>query len=397
MGWPKIASQIIGVSASLIIIYAGYCLLRPLDIHYQFSPPSFPPNQPLKLDKQMVSRGAIGFIDPHQKTINCRPVGSEATTEQPTASIAKLITVQVVLAKEPLLPNHDGEKITLTSDDEYLYQQEIARNGSSLAVKAGDVFSYRQMLQAILLASANNIADSLAIKTFGSLDNYQKTANEWLAEHNLNSTHVGTDASGYDPSTTSTALDICQIMGLATQNPVIREIASMSKADMPNSKTIKNTNRLIGKSGVYAGKTGFTETAGHGVTVASQIIVAKRPVDIVATSLHNDTYPDAFNAVSGLLETTQANLSSLDLNGLIIAQAPWAKPIAVNPQQSAAAYYWADQPPKVSFSISRQAKINQLGENTLVGNITVNNNQFALMSTGQIKPAALSWRLTHPF
>ena len=397
MGWPKIANRIIGVSASLIIVYVGYCLLKPLDIHYQFNPPSFSSNQPLKSNNLMANRGAIGFIDPHQKTVNCRPVGNEATTKQSTASIAKLITVQVVLAKEPLLPGHDGKKITLTSDDEYLYQQEIARNGSSLAVKAGDVFSYRQMLQAILLASANNIADSLAIKTFGSLDNYQKTANEWLAEHNLNSTHVGTDASGYDPSTTSTALDICQIMGLATQNPVIKEIASMPKADMPNNKTIKNTNRLVGKSGIYAGKTGFTDTAGHGVTIASQIIIAERPVDIIATSLHNDTYPDAFNAVSGLLETTQANLSSLDLNGLIIAQAPWAKPIAVNPQQSAAAYYWADQPPKVSFSISRQAKINQLGENTLVGNITVNNNQFALMSTGQIKPATLSWRLTHPF
>ena len=87
----------------------------------------------------------------------------------PTASVAKLITVLCVLKKLPLTPTTDGPTITLRKSDVAIYDKYVAEDGSVVPVRAGQRISERTALEAILLPSANNIADSLAIYAFGSL------------------------------------------------------------------------------------------------------------------------------------------------------------------------------------------------------------------------------------
>jgi D-alanyl-D-alanine carboxypeptidase (penicillin-binding protein 5/6) len=121
----------------------------------------------------------------------------------PIASTAKLITALTVLQKKPLQAGEQGPIITMTDRDVALYNAASSQDGSSVKVQAGEQISEYQMLQTIMLPSANNMADSLAIWAFGSLKNYQQAANQYLQSHGLAITHVGSDASGLSPTTNS--------------------------------------------------------------------------------------------------------------------------------------------------------------------------------------------------
>lgn len=127
----------------------------------------------------------------------------------------------------------------------------------------GEQLSEYQMLEAMMLPSADNMADSLAIWAYGSLPAYQAAANQYLANHNINDTHVGVDASGLDPSTVSTAHDLVLLGEAAMQNAVLAEIvAKPSVNGFPLMGTISNTNTLLGQNGIVGAKTGNTDQAG---------------------------------------------------------------------------------------------------------------------------------------
>jgi len=96
---------------------------------------------------------------------------------KPTASIAKLITVLSVLDKKPLHKGEQGPTITLTGKDVELFNHYFAIGGSYVKVEAGEKISQYQALEAVLLPSANNMADTLAVWAFGSMDTYHAYAN----------------------------------------------------------------------------------------------------------------------------------------------------------------------------------------------------------------------------
>ncbi|HSX45419.1 MAG TPA: D-alanyl-D-alanine carboxypeptidase, partial [Candidatus Saccharimonadia bacterium] len=161
----------------------------------------------------------------------------------PTASTAKLITCLLVLKQKPLSVGQQGPTITLTPGDVAIYNSYLAHAGSTVPVAAGEQISEYQMLEAILLPSANNMADSLAIWAYGSLPAYTAAANAWLKQQGLADTTVGSDASGYNPSTVSTAADLVRIGEMAMQSPVLAGVVGQtSAAGIPMAGTIKNVN-----------------------------------------------------------------------------------------------------------------------------------------------------------
>ena len=60
-----------------------------------------------------------------------------------------------------------GPTYTITDQDVDFYDQVVAEDGSNLPVTAGEQFSERQLLLALLLPSANNIAETLAVWVAG--------------------------------------------------------------------------------------------------------------------------------------------------------------------------------------------------------------------------------------
>jgi len=185
-------------------------------------------------------------------------------TARPTASTAKLITALAVLKKYPLQPGQSGPTLTMSRTDIDFLVSYTALDGSEIGkVFVGEKLTEYQMLEAMMLPSANNMADSLAVWAYGSLPEYATAANSYLASQGLHDTHVGTDASGLDPSTVTTAHDLVLLGELAMQNPVLAEIVGKQSVDgFPLVGTIENTNTLLGHDGIVGVKTGNTDEAG---------------------------------------------------------------------------------------------------------------------------------------
>jgi serine-type D-Ala-D-Ala carboxypeptidase (penicillin-binding protein 5/6) len=183
-------------------------------------------------------------------------------TARPIASLAKLITALAVLEKHPLKPGQQGPVITLGAADVALFEKYYALNGSVVKVQDGERITLYQALQALLLPSANNMADSLAIWSFGSIDNYIAYANTLTKRLGLSKTTVAGDASGMSPATVSTTADLIRLGELSLHNPVIAEIVSQRSATIPVHGAISSANSRLGFNNVIGIKTGLTDEAG---------------------------------------------------------------------------------------------------------------------------------------
>ena len=185
-------------------------------------------------------------------------VTNENTEVQPTASTTKMILALAVLEKKPLNTGEKGPMITISNEMYEIWGWYLNNNGSNTKVEIGEEISEYDALVSTLLASSNNMADSLAIWAFGSIEDYQKYATEMLARLGARNTKLGTkDASGYDSSTVSTASDLARIGYFVMKNPVLAEIVAKEKAEVPVAGEISNTNKLLGKSSISGVKTGY--------------------------------------------------------------------------------------------------------------------------------------------
>lgn len=182
-------------------------------------------------------------------------------TPAPTASVAKIMTALAVLKRLPIEKDKPIPVITIDAVDVATYDYYAANNGSLVRVEAGEQLTQYQALQALLLPSANNIAETLARWAFGSLDAYKIYANNLASSLGLTQTHIA-DASGFSAETTSTAHDLVLLGLAALKEPVIAEITSQASATIPVAGVIRNTNTQLGQNGVIGLKTGSTDAAG---------------------------------------------------------------------------------------------------------------------------------------
>jgi D-alanyl-D-alanine carboxypeptidase (penicillin-binding protein 5/6) len=324
----------------------------------------------------------------------------------PTASTAKMITALSVLQKKPLKPGDQGPTITLSSADAAIYNAYMARDGSLVKVQAGEKISQYQMLQAILLPSANNIADSLAIWAFGSLKNYQQAANQYLEDNGLVETHVGSDASGFNPSTTSTAEDLARIGELVMQDPVLSKIVGQSSAgNFPIVNNIKNVNFLLGTHNIIGVKTGNTDQAGGVYVSASRVSVNGKPVTIVTALAGSPTLFQALKDSIPLIESAQMNFKPVTVvkNGSVVASylQPWGGSIYAVSTKSLSLDTWGGSTVRAKARLQNISTDNHSGQ--VVGSVSiprsVYNSQISAPVKLQDTPLQPStwWRLTHPF
>jgi D-alanyl-D-alanine carboxypeptidase (penicillin-binding protein 5/6) len=212
---------------------------------------------PLKVDVRWPSWGeaAIGIGDGGvvAATANQRPM--------PTASTAKIMTALIVVERRPLAPGEQGATITITAADQAAYARAAGQGQSSVPVVEGEVLTEYQALQALLLPSANNIAELLARWASGSFSEGIANMNRRAAQLGLRKTHFA-DASGFDPDTVSTAADLVVLAQAAMRHPVLAEIVGQRQAVLPIAGTVSNVNTMLGQDGIVGIKTGNTDEAG---------------------------------------------------------------------------------------------------------------------------------------
>lgn len=315
---------------------------------------------------------------------------------KPIASVAKVLTALTVLEKKPLAVGQQGPNLTLDATDVAYYNDFVSRDGSVVAVKVGEEISEYQALQALLLPSANNMADSLARWAFGSQEEFIKAANEYANTNGLKQTSLA-DASGFSPKSVSTATDLVLLGELAVKNAVVAEIASQSSATIPVAGTITNVNVLLGKDGIDGIKTGNTDEAG-GCYLTS--VLYKHPsgeqVRLIVAVMGAGTLAQAMQDARGLLTSVTKDFEVAKIPaGTVVGyyNEPWGSRITAVTKSDLQILKWQGTPARaetVLDDIRVTAKPQETGTTTLSAGPKKSESKVVL--SRQVSMPSWRWR-----
>lgn len=179
------------------------------------------------------------------------------------ASLTKLMTAILVMEK---YGNNLQQSVTVTAAD-------IEAVGDEHKVlKQGETLTVGQLLDCMLIISANESAETLARVTGGTVDRFIQMMNEKAKALGATGTHYVNPHGLHDPNHYTTARDVYIIAKYAMQFKQIRAIVSTRTLDISTNKHTKlkltNTNSLLNPgSGYYYSycqgiKTGTTSEAG---------------------------------------------------------------------------------------------------------------------------------------
>ncbi len=342
--------------------------------------------------------------------INTRVLISNGSSKMiPMASTAKLVTALMVLKKYPLNINQQGPMIPVTTQDLNIYNNYLSEQGSVVKVVPGESLSEYQMLEAMLLPSADNIADSLAIWAYGSLANYSTLANQYLEDNQISGVHIGVDASGYDPSSVANASGLILLGQKAYSNPVIAQIVALKVVpNFPVVGEIKNINFLLGQYGIEGIKTGNNNQDGGIFISESNQIINNTPEKFYTSIMNSATLWYALNDSLNLVKSIQSNFSNVNQslrlsNSKVVGYyyQPWNNQkdyIEIN--QIVPFMVWNSSRTTLNINLSN-VTLKSL-KNQKVGSITVHNDflnqseNISLYLKNNIKKPPLWWLLLHP-
>ena len=208
----------------------------------------------------------------------------------PVASLTKMTTAVVILRDHPLPAGSDGPLIALTPGDVAEYEAELKNDESSVAIEVGESLTERQMLQALLTQSANDIAYSLAVWDAGSVPAFVVKMNALAASLGMTDTHY-VDASGYEPATVSSASDVLRVAAVGMATPAFAQTVALTSVTLPLVGTLKNIVTEVGTDGVVGIKSGYTSAAGACMVLAAERTVRDRQVLVLVAVLGQPTPP----------------------------------------------------------------------------------------------------------
>ena len=195
------------------------------------------------------------------------------------ASITKVMTALLVL--EAMDSGKLKKDQQITAGPTAL--QDMSGNYSTANLEPGDVLTVEQLLYCLLLPSANEAGNILAVAVDGSIEAFVEHMNARAAELGCKGTHFVNPHGLHDPDHYTTAYDISLYMTEALKHELFRTIIHTATYVLPatahqGEQTFYNTNALISNfhySGyVYdkciGGKTGTTDEAGKCLVAAAE-------------------------------------------------------------------------------------------------------------------------------
>ncbi|MFI1976765.1 D-alanyl-D-alanine carboxypeptidase [Streptomyces wedmorensis] len=264
--------------------------------------------------------GALDLPWPNegQGAIEVEGVGSMGQygpqTPAPIASVTKTMTAYVILRDHPIKGKAGGPEITI---DKKAAEQAGAAHESTAAVKEGQVYTERELLELLMVPSANNVARLLARWDAGSEAAFVEKMN--AAAKDLGMTQsVYTDPSGLLDTTMSTPQDQLRLAKAVMQFDVFREIVNMPNMTVDGIPgRIENNNNILLHDGVNGIKTGSSTPAGGNLLWSANTVVDgknRRILGIVMgakdAKLLNDKLQLAIDNSLKLIQAAQKDVTS---------------------------------------------------------------------------------------
>jgi D-alanyl-D-alanine carboxypeptidase (penicillin-binding protein 5/6) len=319
---------------------------------------------------------------------------------RPIASITKMMTAYVILKNHPLQPGQPGPIIELTTRDAARWLEMVAQDQSSLPVTAGQRLNQLQLLQGLLVPSANNYAEILANWDAGSVAAFVLKMNAEAQALGMANTRYA-DASGFSASSVSTPADQLILARAAMQDPVFAGIVRLETVNIPGVGLTHAVNQLLGEDGVIGIKTGFTEEAGGNLAFAARRQVDGEEVSITGIVLGQPDRPAAFTATRQALDSLDGNLALKPVlaAGQPIAEVdtPWGQPVNLVINEDVRLLIWPGTLMTTSVEIEKLTAPMKAGEQAGWLNVAVGEQtrRVPLVLAGNLDGAGLLWRLTH--
>ena len=205
--------------------------------------------------------------------------GKELNKIMYPASTTKLMTLITALEK-----GNPSSIVTVSASD-------VACEGSSLELKAGEKLTLNNAMTGMMLVSGNDSAEAIAKNVAGSIPQFANMMNANAEKIGAKSTHFSNPHGLPDPANHyTTAYDLALITAYGMQNPDFVKIVSTKEYNVKfiNGKTthVVNTNKMLKTYlGANGGKTGYTNDAGECL-----VATAKRGnIQLVAVILKSET------------------------------------------------------------------------------------------------------------
>ena len=152
----------------------------------------------------------------------------------------------------------------------------IPKGSSTANIKAGEVLTVEQLLECMLIVSANEACNILAEQVSGSVDAFVGAMNEKAAALGCENTHFVNTTGLHDSQHYTSAWDLYLITAEALKHDDFLRICDMKSATIPatnlsEERVLHSTNYLISNwralgyldSRAHGVKTGSTSDAGH--------------------------------------------------------------------------------------------------------------------------------------
>lgn len=187
---------------------------------------------------------------------------------------------------------------------------------SIAALQVGEQLTVNQLLQVMMVHSANDAANVLAYHIAGSIESFATMMNTKVSELGLENTHFTNPSGIHDENHYTTAYDLAKMMQYCMENTTFRTFAGLKSCKIPatnkyDERVFTSTNELLTlvdnrdvPSNYYykyaiAGKTGYTSQAKNClVSVAN-----KDDLELISVILSVGVYP---NNISGKFVETKA-------------------------------------------------------------------------------------------
>lgn len=314
------------------------------------------------------------------------------------ASITKVITSLVVLDAKPIRVGSNGPTLTFGAYDVERYRHHLYNNGSNKPVWSGLALSQRTVLEAVLMSSANNYAESLAVWAFGSIDAFVDRATRWLAVHGMHDTRV-VEPSGIKHGNVSTTADLLILGRLALANPIISDIVAQSSRTVEGLGVLENSNRLIGQLGIDGIKTGRLEF--HNLLFSADIDIGGHTVTVVGAVMGADDRGERDRSVRRLVQSMRDGFEERELvaAGTLIGTytTQWGDTARAVTASSASALVWRGSETHTQVSVD---DIDVGSATHLVGRLDVRvgarSVSVPIVLEGAIGDPGWWWRLVNP-
>ncbi len=241
------------------------------------------------------------------------------------ASITKVMTALLVLEKL--------EKDNIKLDALVPFSKEavlnMPYNSSNIAMDYDDYLEVGDALYALMLASANEVANALAEYVSGSQEKFAELMTRRAKELGAENTHFTNPHGLYEAEHYTTAKDMALIMREASKYPLFRQLISTASHEIPPTlkqplpRPLHNSNKMIQKTSefynpnIIGGKTGFTNESMH--TLVS--LASKDDKELIIAVLHdqkNKIYTDTTALADyGFTQFSEVSLSSLLKNNVL--------------------------------------------------------------------------------